>query len=66
VLVLDALRRAPHPTHLSLDEAVALARELDAGQTYFTHMCHDLEHEETNKSLPPHFELAYDGLKIEL
>jgi phosphoribosyl 1,2-cyclic phosphate phosphodiesterase len=65
VLVLNALRRAPHPTHLSLDEAVALARELGAGHTYFTHICHELEHDETNKSLPEHFALAYDGLKIQ-
>jgi len=64
VLILNALRREPHPTHLSLDEAVALGRELGAGQVYFTHMAHDLEHVETNKSLPPHFELAYDGQKI--
>lgn len=66
VLVLNALRRKPHPTHLSLDEAVALAGELDAGRTYFVHMTHDLEHEETNKSLPERFELAYDGLQIEI
>ena len=66
VLILNALRREPHPTHLSLDEAVALGRELGAGQTYFTHMAHDLEHEETNKYLPAGFELAYDGLRIEL
>jgi phosphoribosyl 1,2-cyclic phosphate phosphodiesterase len=66
VLILNALRREPHPTHLNLDEAVALARELGAGQTYFTHMSHELEHEETNRSLPTHFELAYDGLKIEI
>jgi len=66
VLILNALRREPHPTHLSLDEAVALSRELGAEQTYFTHMAHDLEHAETNKSLPPGFELAYDGMKIEM
>ena len=66
VLVLSALRRESHPTHLTLDDAVALARELDAGRTYFVHMTHDLEHEETNKSLPERFELAYDGLRIEI
>jgi len=66
VLILNALRREPHPTHLSLDEAVALARELGAGDTFFTHMGHTLEHEATNKSLPEHFQLAYDGLKIEI
>jgi len=65
VLVLNALRRKPHPTHLSLDEAVALSRELGARRTYFTHICHELDHDEANKSLPPHFELAYDGLQID-
>jgi len=65
ILILNALRRTPHPTHLSVDEAVALARELGAEQTYFTHIDHALDHDETNKSLPKHFELAYDGLQIE-
>ena len=64
VLVLDALRRQPHPTHLSLDEAVALARELAAERTYLTHMAHDLDHDETNRSLPASIQLAYDGLRI--
>jgi phosphoribosyl 1,2-cyclic phosphate phosphodiesterase len=66
VLVLNALRRKPHPTHYSLDEAVAVARELRAGRTYFTHLTDKLEHEETNRSLPDSFELAYDGLVIEI
>jgi len=66
VLVLNALRRDPHPTHLSLDGAVALARELGAERTCFTHMCHELEHEETNRSLPERFKLAYDGLQMEI
>ena len=66
VLVLDSLRARPHPTHFSLDEAVAVAEKLQAKQTYFTHMCHELEHEATNASLPPGMALAYDGLRIPL
>ena len=66
VLVLDALRHKPHPTHFSLDEAVDVARRLGAKRTLFTHMSHDLEHEATNASLPPGMELAYDGLRIPL
>ena len=66
VLILNALRRRPHPTHFSLDEAVALAHELGSRQTYFTHMCHDLDHESTNKTLPADCQLAYDGLRIEI
>lgn len=66
VLILDALRNRSHPTHFSLEEAVALAAELGPKQTYFTHMCHELEHEATNASLPEGMELAYDGLRIPL
>ena len=66
VLILDALRKRPHPTHFSLDEAIAVARQLAPRRTLFTHICHDLEHEETNASLPPGMELAYDGLRLPL
>jgi phosphoribosyl 1,2-cyclic phosphate phosphodiesterase len=66
VVVLDALRIRPHPTHFSLDEAVEAARRIAAGRTYFTHMCHDLAHAETNQRLPPGMELAYDGLVLDL
>jgi phosphoribosyl 1,2-cyclic phosphate phosphodiesterase len=65
VLVLDALRARPHPTHFSLDEAVEATRRIAPRRAYFTHMCHDLGHEATNARLPPGIELAYDGLVIE-
>jgi phosphoribosyl 1,2-cyclic phosphate phosphodiesterase len=64
VLVLDALRRRPHPTHFSLDEAVAMAIRIGARQTYFTHIAHDLGHAETCAGLPPGIALAYDGLAL--
>ena len=66
VLVLDALRPRGHATHFSLEEAVTVARQLAPRQTYFTHMCHDLDHAATNAALPPNMQLAYDGLRIEL
>lgn len=66
VLITSALRRRPHPTHMSLDEAVEVAKRVGARQTYFTHMCHDLEHEATNAGLPAGIELAYDGLGFEV
>jgi phosphoribosyl 1,2-cyclic phosphate phosphodiesterase len=62
VLVLNALRRRPHPTHFNLDQAVTEAQRIGARQTYFTHIAHELQHAETNALLPPGMALAYDGL----
>ena len=66
VLILDALRPRPHVSHFSLSEAVEMAKRIGAKRTFFTHMCHDLEHEATNASLPSGMELAYDGLRLTL
>ena len=66
VLVLDALRRRPHATHFSLEEAVAAAERLGPRRTLLTHMCHDLEHAATEAALPPGIEPAYDGLAVPL
>jgi phosphoribosyl 1,2-cyclic phosphate phosphodiesterase len=64
VLVLDALRERPHPTHFSLSEAIEVARRIGAARTYFTHMCHDLPHAATCARLPPGIALAHDGLRL--
>ncbi|MDE3197858.1 MAG: MBL fold metallo-hydrolase [Acidobacteriota bacterium] len=66
VLFLDALRHKPHPTHSTLEQSIATALALAPRRTYFTHMCHDLGHAETEASLPPGIFLAYDGLEIEV
>ena len=66
VLVLDALRIRPHPTHFSLEEAIATAGRIGARRTFFTHMCHDLLHAAIDASLPQGMALAYDGLVLEL
>ncbi len=66
VLVLDALRHKPHPTHFSVDEAVAVADRVGARQTYLTHICHELDHDTEDARLPPGVNLAYDGLRIPL
>ena len=66
VLILDALREAPHPTHFCLEESIEVARRLKPRRTLFTHMSHDLEHVRTCNSLPEGMELAYDGLRINL
>ncbi len=66
VLVLDALRRRPHPTHMNLDQAVAAARRIGARRTLFTHIAHELMHEAVNAELPAGMALAYDGQVIEV
>lgn len=64
VLILDALRHAPHPTHYSLAEAIQAAKRIGARQTYFTHVCHDMDYAETNAQLPEGMALSYDGLTL--
>jgi len=64
VLVLDALRRRPHPTHFNLEQAVQIARQIGAKRTFFTHIAHELPHEATNTELPPGMALGYDGQVI--
>jgi phosphoribosyl 1,2-cyclic phosphate phosphodiesterase len=66
VLVIDALRWEPHPTHLSVPEALELAAELRPGHTYLTHVGHTLEHGATNERIGPDVEVAYDGLQLML
>jgi phosphoribosyl 1,2-cyclic phosphate phosphodiesterase len=65
-LVLDALRRKPHPTHFTLDQAVAMARRIGAARTFFTHIAHDLAHADTCAGLPAGMALAHDGLLVEV
>lgn len=66
VLVLDALRHRPHPTHFNIAQAIEVADRLRPVRTLLTHICHDLPHEATNATLPPGVELAYDGLQLDL
>jgi phosphoribosyl 1,2-cyclic phosphate phosphodiesterase len=64
LLVVDALRDRPHPTHFSLGEAIEAVRRVAPARAYFTHMCHDLGHEATCARLPAGMALAYDGLVV--
>ncbi len=64
VLILDALRRTPHATHFNLEQAVAMAERIEAKQTFFTHIAHELKHAETNAELPATMSLAHDGLRL--
>jgi phosphoribosyl 1,2-cyclic phosphate phosphodiesterase len=65
-LILDALRPRPHPTHLSIDQALAVVEQIKPERALFTHMCHDLPHAATCARLPPDVQLAYDGLTFEI
>ena len=66
VLILDALRHKPHPTHSNIEQSLALVERLKPRQALFTHIAHELGHEETNVQLPPNVRLAYDGQRVEL
>ena len=66
VLILDCLRASRHPTHFSLDEALAVARRVNARRTLLVHMSHDICHADVASTLPAGVELAYDGLMVPL
>jgi phosphoribosyl 1,2-cyclic phosphate phosphodiesterase len=65
-LILSALRRTPHPTHFTLDQAVAAAERLAPRRVFFTHIADELDHETTNRALPDWANLLYDGQVIEV
>jgi phosphoribosyl 1,2-cyclic phosphate phosphodiesterase len=64
ILILDALRREPHPSHSHLENSIELVNKIAPRRAYFTHISHDLDHDATNASLPPHIRLAHDGLQL--
>jgi phosphoribosyl 1,2-cyclic phosphate phosphodiesterase len=64
ILVLDALRREPHPSHSHLARSVELVEKIAPKRAFFTHISHDLDHDTINASLPAHIRLAHDGLKL--
>lgn len=67
VMVVNALRVEPHPSHLHLEAAIAFAQRIGAKRTYFTHISHKLGfHEEVEKALPKGIHLAYDNLIIRI
>jgi phosphoribosyl 1,2-cyclic phosphate phosphodiesterase len=66
VLVIDALRDRPHPTHFTIAQALEAVARVAPERAYFTHICHDLPHAATCARLPPGVQLAYDGQVIEI
>jgi riboflavin kinase/FMN adenylyltransferase len=69
-LILDALRDVPHPMHQTVEQALALVDKLTPKRAWFTHIAHELPHQETNERLRkagyPQVQLAYDGLEFEV
>jgi phosphoribosyl 1,2-cyclic phosphate phosphodiesterase len=65
-LVLDALRKRPHPTHMSVSDALEVAARVGAGTSWLTHLCHDHLHAELEAELPRGVRVAYDGLRLEI
>lgn len=66
ILIIDALRPEPHPTHLSIDQAIEVAERVGARKAYFTHCACKIDYEEISASTPEHIEVGYDGLALNL
>ena len=64
-LIIDALREKPHPTHLNVEQALAVARRVRPEETYLTHIAHELP-QAAESRLPERAHIAYDGLKLNL
>lgn len=65
VLILDALRHNPHPSHSHLEKSIGFVEQLKPKRAYFTHISHEIEHASTEAALPDGMHLAYDGLELE-
>jgi phosphoribosyl 1,2-cyclic phosphate phosphodiesterase len=66
VLIIDALRPRPHPTHLSFEQALGLIARIKPKRAFFTHLSHDVKHADIERDLPPNVRVLYDGLQIEV
>ena len=67
IIVVNALRKEPHLSHFTFEEAINLMKELKPKKAYFTHISHQLGlHNQVSEELPSFIELAYDGLQIEI
>jgi phosphoribosyl 1,2-cyclic phosphate phosphodiesterase len=63
-LVIDGLRPEPHPTHLSIPEAIEIAREIGSPRNFLTHLTHHTDHGPAEAALPPGIKLGYDGYRL--
>jgi phosphoribosyl 1,2-cyclic phosphate phosphodiesterase len=64
VVIIDALRERPHPSHATIETATAWVEKIGARRAWFTHIGHEVLHAEVEAKLPSHIRLAYDGLTI--
>jgi phosphoribosyl 1,2-cyclic phosphate phosphodiesterase len=64
VMIIDALRPQPHPSHAAIPESLLWVERVRPRHAWFTHMSHEVDHEETEKGFPANVRLAYDGLRI--
>ncbi len=64
VMIVDALRPQPHPSHANIEESLRWVERVQPRHAWFTHMSHEVDHEETEKGFPANVRLAYDGLRI--
>ena len=64
IMILDALRPQPHPSHATIEEALRWVERVRPRQAWFTHMSHEVDHEITERSFPPHVRLSWDGLRL--
>lgn len=64
LVVLDGLRQAPHPTHMTIAQATEAALDIGAPSNYLTHLTHTVDHAEVEAGLPASVRLAYDGLRV--
>ena len=66
VMILDALRYRPHPSHICIEESLALLARIAPRQAYLIHLCHDVDHSELEAGLPPEVRVSFDGLRLRL
>jgi len=66
ILIIDALRRDPHPSHTHLEKTLHWLKKLDPKRAILTNLHNDLDYSELNKELPKNVEPAFDGLEVEL
>lgn len=64
VLILDALRPQPHPSHATIDDGLRWVERIRPRRAFFTHMSHEVDHATTEGEFPEHVRLGYDGLRI--